>query len=888
MASALSLAWLVVAPTPLANATAGDIGFRDQSFSGVTNPPTSDKPQSKLWFNDGLWWATMFDATSETWHIFRLDRGTNAWVDTGTRADDRAQSLSDALWDGTHLFIASHYVTISTVESPKASIAGLPARLYRYTYSTSSKTYTLESGFPVNINNNSSESLTIDEDSNGRIWATWTKVTGSESAGYSSSVYVNSSATGQSWGTPTVLPVAGAVAGPDDISGIVAYGTNKIGVMWSNHVDDTMYWAWRTDSQPLTNWTGSVAIQGRKQADDHMNLKAIQSDQAGRVFAAVKTSFDELSGAPSTSPQIELLVFKPATGSWTMTPVGTLADCHTRPIVMLDEENQKVHVIATAPSSGGCPFSGSPGTIYDKVASMDNPSFSSGRGTPIIRDAASAHMNNPTSTKQPVNGSTGLVVLAGNTSTSRYWHADIALNNSNPAPTASFTASPTSGTAPLAVSLTDTSTGSPTSWAWDFGNGQTSTLQNPSTTYTSAGTYTVSLTASNAGGSSAPATQTITVSAAPPPAPTASFTASPTSGTAPLTVSFTDTSTGSPTSWAWDFGNGQTSTLQNPSTTYGGAGTYTVSLTASNAGGSSAPTTRTITLTPAPPPAPTASFTASPTSGTAPLTVTLTDTSTGSPTSWAWNFGNGQTSTLQNPSVTYASAGTYTVSLTASNANGPSTPVTQTITVTAPSTGIARAGTATTVNAVADTGITIATPAGTSTGDVLVACLTLNGSTVAGTGAPAGWTQLAAVTGVVNPHVYGYYRVAGAAEPASYHWTYSSAVISSGGIGRYTGASGLDTTASTASGASSTTATVAGVTTTTANAMLVGCAGINSGSTAVTITGPGGMTELWDLGGKRQETDDGLQAAAGASGAKTWTLSSGREWAAWLVALRPS
>lgn len=66
----------------------------------------------------------------------------------------------------------------------------------------------------------------------------------------------------------------------------------------------------------------------------------------------------------------------------------------------------------------------------------------------------------------------------------------------------------------------------------------------------------------------------------------------------------------------------------------------------------------------------TANFTGSPTSGTAPLTVQFTDTSTGSPTSWSWNFGDGGTSTAQNPSRVYAAAGTYNVTLTATNACG--------------------------------------------------------------------------------------------------------------------------------------------------------------------------------------------------------------------------
>lgn len=66
-------------------------------------------------------------------------------------------------------------------------------------------------------------------------------------------------------------------------------------------------------------------------------------------------------------------------------------------------------------------------------------------------------------------------------------------------PTADFSASPTSGPAPLTVQFTDTSSGSPTSWAWDFqGDGTIdSTSQSPAFTYASAGSYTVTLTATN-------------------------------------------------------------------------------------------------------------------------------------------------------------------------------------------------------------------------------------------------------------------------------------------------------------------------------------------------------------------------------------------------------
>ena len=62
-----------------------------------------------------------------------------------------------------------------------------------------------------------------------------------------------------------------------------------------------------------------------------------------------------------------------------------------------------------------------------------------------------------------------------------------------------------------------------------------------------------------------------------------------------------------------------------------------------------------------------AEFSADVTSGEAPLDVQFTDYSTGSPTSWSWNFGDGSLSTLQNPSHTYTSADTYTVTLSISD-----------------------------------------------------------------------------------------------------------------------------------------------------------------------------------------------------------------------------
>jgi tripartite motif-containing protein 71 len=70
-------------------------------------------------------------------------------------------------------------------------------------------------------------------------------------------------------------------------------------------------------------------------------------------------------------------------------------------------------------------------------------------------------------------------------------------------PVANFSASPTTGKAPLTVKFTDKSRGSPTSWSWNFGDGSTSKAKNTTHKYIKKGKYTVSLTVKNAAGNNA-------------------------------------------------------------------------------------------------------------------------------------------------------------------------------------------------------------------------------------------------------------------------------------------------------------------------------------------------------------------------------------------------
>jgi PKD repeat protein len=77
-------------------------------------------------------------------------------------------------------------------------------------------------------------------------------------------------------------------------------------------------------------------------------------------------------------------------------------------------------------------------------------------------------------------------------------------------------------------------------------------------------------------------------------------------------------------------------------------------------------------------------------------TIQFTDASTNVPTSWSWDFGDGGTSSVKNPTHTYTTNGTYTVSLKATNSYGNNT-VTQTnyITINLPPSPTVTGGTTT-------------------------------------------------------------------------------------------------------------------------------------------------------------------------------------------------
>ena len=433
-------------------AAAADVGYEDGSYSG--SAPTGREPQSKLWFNDGIWWASMYSSGAGAVDIHRLNWATQTWIDTGVKIDERSKSSADTLWDGTKLYVVSAVSDQSLSCTPSTS-GDLSIRVLRYSYDAGTKGYQLDPGYPVTIANGGLESVALAEDSTGTIWVTWGYPSGSHG-----NVFMTHSTTDTAhYAVPFVLPLSGAnTMDCSDYSAIVAYN-GRIGVMWSNQPESAMYFGIHVDGDPDSSWTRSTALSGAGWADNHVNVKALQADASGQVFAATKTSLNGDQCPPSsanTNQPLIVLAFMDGTGAWQRRTFSTAQYCESRPLVVIDQVDRQIYMFATQPAPGSSYGSG--GSILYKATSLDNPNFADGAGTPFIQLAADTSINNVTSTKQPISAASGLVVLAADDHTHHYVHNAISVGGPDLIPPTVTGTSPASGASNVSVTTSVSAT----------------------------------------------------------------------------------------------------------------------------------------------------------------------------------------------------------------------------------------------------------------------------------------------------------------------------------------------------------------------------------------------------------------------------------------------
>ena len=269
----------------------------------------------------------------------------------------------------------------------------------------------------------------------------------------------------------------------------------------------------------------------------------------------------------------------------------------------------------------------------------------------------------------------------------------------NQLPTASATASPSSGAVPLEVTFdagaSDDPDGSIVSYLWEFGDGASAMVGTPTTThiYTSEGSYNASLTVTDDypyGSGSASTTVGVTVG--PAETPTASFEVDQLTGRVPLTVQFTNLSTDpndDTLTYYWTFGTGASSGEVDPSYTYTEPGIYVVRLRATNTLFFYDEYFATISVFPPNDP-PVPSFTLAPRASFVSREVSFdasASTDDWSITNYGWNFGDGATSSAASATTThtYTEPDTYTVVFTATDAESASASTTRSVVLRADS-----------------------------------------------------------------------------------------------------------------------------------------------------------------------------------------------------------
>jgi PKD repeat protein len=174
-------------------------------------------------------------------------------------------------------------------------------------------------------------------------------------------------------------------------------------------------------------------------------------------------------------------------------------------------------------------------------------------------------------------------------------------------------------------------------------------------------------------------------------------------------------------------------------------------------------------------------------------------------------------------------------------------------------------------------------PAGTSADDVMIASISARPSS-ATIAAPTGWALVRRIDNVAGQTISlaVFRKVAGAGEPASYIWDISGATWAVGGIQSFVNVDAgnpIDVESGHATPGGLTHATPS-VTTTVANAMVVTS---HTFATSTTWTPPTGMTEAFDVQFQPAATNTGqsmegnyvVQATAGATGTKSATAAGG-------------
>jgi hypothetical protein len=296
----------------------GDPLTSDRPVFQVDYPyPTTDKPQSKLWYKDGCWWT-----------ILPRSGGPSLWqrTDNGWKEHAEVYKALQGVPGRADVWVDKDGITAAGVTSDSLVVFRLNAQKPDRGWNTEVLA-TLKPPAGENI-----ETATIARDSKGEWWV---------AADGTNTIYTWHSADGKKW-SPAILLKDGV--NKDDISVITALH-GAVMVTWSNQQEEAVQCRVHIDGHAVTDWEKPVVVgSGNKTADDHLHT-ALTAD--GTVWLVSKNSADS-----NNYPQLVLRV-RDVAGHWRNFPY--------LPRTALKEPSRPAIVVASDP---GMLLAGH--TIYNK------------------------------------------------------------------------------------------------------------------------------------------------------------------------------------------------------------------------------------------------------------------------------------------------------------------------------------------------------------------------------------------------------------------------------------------------------------------------------------------------------------------------------------------
>ncbi|HUT31959.1 MAG TPA: hypothetical protein VNE39_00650 [Planctomycetota bacterium] len=333
---------------------------------------TVQKPQSKLWHDQGTWWAALpQDKGVYLWRYAagRLERQEKPGPLKGTGANAEC----DAVLHGKTLFVLAFQKDAK--EIPLHALA------------FSEGAYKELPGYPVALQYlGGASTVTCDVDSKGTLWVACVDEKAEVAV---QSLAVQDPAAGF---TPRQVLAA---SGRYDIAAVAAF-KGHVGVLWCHQKPQRLLFRAHRDGDPPGQWGPEEVIASEKGvANDHINLAA---DAVGNLWAVTKHQ-----SGPRMPPVQFSLRRRNAEGKWDKAfPVIPPGQNRTRPIVVLDGEKPFAYVVYTDRMV-------KPWPILIRRVSLDDGKL--GEETKVL--AADYDLNNATDCKATVTTATGLMVLAG-------------------------------------------------------------------------------------------------------------------------------------------------------------------------------------------------------------------------------------------------------------------------------------------------------------------------------------------------------------------------------------------------------------------------------------------------------------------------------------------